>query len=52
MNFQRKRIIITFANPKTKWRGVAQPGSARRSGRRGRRFESCHPDFKKVVAKM
>ncbi len=25
-------------------RGVAQLGSARRSGRRGRRFESCHPD--------
>lgn len=25
-------------------RGVAQPGSARRSGRRGRRFESSHPD--------
>lgn len=26
-------------------RDVAQPGSARRSGRRGRRFESCHPDL-------
>ena len=25
-------------------RGVAQPGSALRSGRRGRRFESSHPD--------
>ena len=25
-------------------RGVAQPGSARRSGRRGREFESHHPD--------
>ena len=25
-------------------RGVAQPGSALRSGRRGRRFKSCHPD--------
>ena len=25
-------------------RGVAQLGSARRSGRRGRRFKSCHPD--------
>ena len=25
-------------------RGVAQPGSARRSGRRGRRFESSRPD--------
>ena len=26
-------------------RGVAQSGSARRSGRRGRWFESSHPDF-------
>ena len=25
-------------------RDVAQPGSALRSGRRGRKFESCHPD--------
>ena len=25
-------------------RGVAQFGSALRSGRRGRRFKSCHPD--------
>ena len=25
-------------------RDVAQLGSARRSGRRGRRFKSCHPD--------
>ena len=25
-------------------RGVAQPGRALRSGRRGRRFESSHPD--------
>ena len=31
--------------PSAGFRGVAQPGSARRSGRRGRRFESCHPDF-------
>ena len=28
-------------------RDVAQPGSALRSGRRGRKFESCHPDFVK-----
>ena len=27
------------------FRGVAQPGSALRSGRRGRRFESYHPDM-------
>ena len=26
------------------FRGVAQFGSALRSGRRGRRFKSCHPD--------
>ena len=26
-------------------RGVAQLGSALRSGRRGRRFKSCHPDY-------
>ncbi len=26
------------------FRDVAQPGSARRSGRRGRWFESSHPD--------
>ncbi len=26
-------------------RGVAQPGSALRSGRRGRRFKSSHPDL-------
>jgi hypothetical protein len=28
-------------------RGVAQPGSVRRSGRRSRRFKSCHPDNQK-----
>ena len=28
------------------FRDVAQPGSALRSGRRGRRFESCHPDLR------
>ena len=27
-------------------RGVAQPGRALRSGRRGHRFKSCHPDQK------
>ncbi len=30
-----------------KGRDVAQPGSALRSGRRGRKFESCHPDQQK-----
>ncbi len=29
-------------------RGVAQLGRARRSGRRGRRFKSCHPDLSKA----
>jgi hypothetical protein len=29
------------------FRGVAQLGSARRSGRRGRRFKSSHPDHEK-----
>jgi hypothetical protein len=29
-------------------RGIAQPGSARRSGRRGRGFESRYPDKQKV----
>ena len=29
-------------------RGVAQLGSARRSGRRGRRFKSCHPDSREA----
>ena len=29
-------------------RGVAQPGSALRSGRRGPQFESGHPDFRKA----
>ena len=33
----------TIAGPST--RGVAQLGRALRSGRRGRRFKSCHPDF-------
>ena len=30
-------------------RGVAQPGRALRSGRRCRRFKSCHPDQKSMV---
>src|SRR4029079_8995425 len=31
--------------PYGRFRGVAQPGSALRSGRRGPQFESGHPDF-------
>ena len=34
------RSIFSIAN-----RSVAQLGRALRSGRRGRRFESCHSDF-------
>ena len=30
-------------------RDVAQLGSAQRSGRWGRRFKSCHPDFIKKL---
>lgn len=32
-----------------KLRDVAQLGSAPRSGRGGRRFKSCHPDFFKLI---
>ncbi len=31
------------------FRGVAQPGSAPRSGRGGRRFESCRPDNMHII---
>ncbi len=34
-------VIPTFSF----FRDVAQPGSALRSGRRGRKFKSCHPDL-------
>ncbi len=34
-----------FCQPAKEYEDVAQPGSALRSGRRGRRFESCHPDL-------
>ena len=37
---------LYFCSPKNRVRDVAQPGSALRSGRRGRKFESCHPDKK------
>ena len=43
--YNSKKSCI-FANL-TRKRDVAQPGSALRSGRRGRKFESCHPDFVK-----
>lgn len=39
---------IVSLQTKISVRDVAQPGSALRSGRRGRKFESCHPDNVKV----
>lgn len=32
------------------FRDVAQLGSALRSGRRGRRFKSCHPEFFQICS--
>ncbi len=53
--FLRRMFPITFfANHKKNVflqsiiRDVAQSGSVRRSGRRGRRFKSCHPDRFKI----
>ena len=45
---------LTFAAPLVKpacnrFRDVAQPGSALAWGARGRKFESCRPDFKKDI---
>ena len=37
-------IFAILSNRYIRFRDVAQPGSARRSGRRGRWFESSHPD--------
>ena len=44
LSFCIKVRLITFVVHKT--RGVAQLVSALRSGRRGRKFESSHPDKK------
>ena len=51
-HFLKTMVFIRDVAPETDFstqyflpRGVAQLGRARRSGRRGRRFESCHPDF-------
>ena len=38
---EMKGFLLIFVE---RFRDVAQPGSARRSGRRGRWFESSHPD--------
>ena len=43
--YKKKLYLRKFVRKK---RDVAQPGSALRSGRRGRKFESCHPDQRKV----
>ena len=51
-----RRALAIRAAPRRPWarlcrgsrpRGVAQLGSALRSGRRGRRFKSCHPDHRR-----
>ena len=43
-------IFIKVINIFLPIRGVAQLGSARRSGRRGRRFKSGYPDkFKRLI---
>lgn len=44
MQFQKDNFLLL--QPEIIWiRDVAQPGSALRSGRRGREFESRHPDL-------
>jgi len=47
----RQMARQSFVEPvsQDKKRGVAQPGRALRSGRRGRRFKSCHPDQKHTI---
>ncbi len=42
----------SFDPLKSVHRDVAQLGSALRSGRRGRRFESCHPDYSRATAEF
>ena len=43
-HFKEQKWDRTFLEGYNDYRGVAQLGSARRSGRRGRRFESSLPD--------
>ena len=50
-NFSKKLIFLYYNTqliflllPKNNSRSIAQPGRALRSGRRGRRFESCYSD--------
>ena len=40
----RPAASLLWPGPVSPIRGVAQPGRALRSGRRSRRFKSCHPD--------
>lgn len=49
MNVGLEKLV--FLQPEIWVRDVAQAGSALRSGRRGRKFESCHPDFQKRCEK-
>ncbi len=54
-SFFQKRLDMRckrLYNLEVVWRDVAQFGSALRSGRRGRRFKSCHPDHEKSVLKI
>ena len=39
------RRILEYMSVRSTYRSVAQLGRALRSGRRGRRFKSCHSDF-------
>ncbi len=43
--FQLNLLLYIFTIAINNRRDVAQPGSAPCSGRGGRKFESCHPDF-------
>ena len=44
-------IVVTYPSLRKRHRDVAQLGRALRSGRRGRRFKSCHPDHCMVKAR-
>ena len=46
--FENRKGFSIFAT-RFRIRDVAQPGSALRSGRRGRWFESSHPDKRKAL---
>ena len=46
-----KQEIVCYNINCCEQRGVAQFGRALRSGRRGRRFDSCHLDYDKRLSK-